>query len=204
MRREFHVRFCEGPRVQFPRATRLVVMCDTAKAVEEAGHRIRGILARLGLELHPEKTRRVDLSRGLQGFDFLGCHLRKRMSGPIWARSRKRVYFLHREPSQRSMKRVRQRVKDIAPNSRRHHDLRVIIGALNLVLRGWGAYFRTGNAANKFGAVDDYVVRRLRTLLVKRKGRNLRPGAVTAWTRDFFEAHGLYRLRGTIRYPEAA
>jgi hypothetical protein len=156
------------------------------------------------LELHPEKTRRVDLSRGLQGFDFLGCHLRKRMSGPIWERSRRRVYFLQREPSQRSMKRVRQRVKEIARNGRRHEDLHTLIGELNPVLRGWGNYFCTGNAARKFLAVDEYVVERLRTLLVKRKGRNLRPGEASAWHRDFFEAHGLHRLRGTIHYPEAA
>lgn len=182
----------------------LVVMCDTAKAVDEAEEKIRAILSRLGLELHPEKTRRVDLSRGLQSFDFLGCTLRKRMSGPIWARSRKRVYFLHREPSQRSMKRVRQRVKDIARNSRQHEDLRVLIGELNPVLIGWGEYFRTGNAARKFLALDDYVVERLRTLLVKRKGRHLQPLESQAWTRSFFEAHGLHRLRGTVRYPEAA
>jgi RNA-directed DNA polymerase len=181
-----------------------VVMCDTAKAVDEAEVRIRAILTRLGLELHPEKTKRVKLSRGLQGFDFLGCHLRKRMSGQIWEKTRRRVYFLHREPSQRSMKRVRQRVKEIAPNRRRHADLRTLIGELNPVLRGWGNYFRTGNAAKKFVALDGYVVERLRTLLVKRKGRNLRPGEATAWRRDFFEAHGLHRLRGTIRYPGAA
>lgn len=181
-----------------------VVMCNTTKQVEEAEQRVRAMLTRLGLELHPEKTRRVDLSRGMQGFDFLGCHLRKRMSGPIWERSRKRVYYLQREPSQRSMKRVRQRVKEIARNSRRHEDTRAIIGELNPVLRGWGAYFCTGNAAKKFLAVDSYVVSRLRTLLVKRKGRNLCPGEPLAWTRDFFESHGLHRLRGTIRYPEAA
>lgn len=181
-----------------------VVMCGSTKECEEAERVIRTILARLGLELHPEKTRRVDLSRGRQGFDFLGCHLRKRMSGPIWERSRKRVYFLQRWPSVRSMNRVRQRVKEIAPNSRQHHDLRALIGELNPMLRGWGEYFRTGNAATKFAAVDNYVVDRLRTLLVKRKGRHLRPGESRAWTRDFFEAHGLHRLRGTIRYPEAA
>jgi len=28
MRREFHVRFCEGAGVRFPRATRLVVLVD--------------------------------------------------------------------------------------------------------------------------------------------------------------------------------
>ena len=38
----------------------------------------------------------------------------------------------------------------------------------------------------------------------KRKGRNLRPGQTGDLDREWFEAHGLYRLRGTIRYPEAA
>jgi group II intron reverse transcriptase/maturase len=84
-----------------------VVMCDTRSACEEAERRVRVILAWLKLELHPEKTRRVDLSWGQQGFDFLGCHLRKRMSGPIWERARTRVYYLQRWPSPRSMKRVR-------------------------------------------------------------------------------------------------
>jgi EmrB/QacA subfamily drug resistance transporter len=35
-------------------------------------------------------------------------------------------------------------------------------------------------------------------------GRNLRPGQWETWTREWFEAHGLYRLRGTIRYPVPA
>ena len=76
-----------------------VVMCDTKAAVEEARQRVSTVLTRLGLELHPEKTRPVDLSRGREGFDFLGCHLHKRMSGPIWERARQRVYYLHRWPS---------------------------------------------------------------------------------------------------------
>src|SRR5690606_18852194 len=53
---------------------RLVVLCRTTKACEEAEARVREILRRLRLELHPEKTRRVELSRGRRGFDFLGCH----------------------------------------------------------------------------------------------------------------------------------
>jgi RNA-directed DNA polymerase len=47
-------------------------------------------------------------------------------------------------------------------------------------------------------------VRRLRGLMVKRYGRNLHAGQSAAWTREWFEAHGLYRLRGTIRYPVPA
>jgi hypothetical protein len=182
----------------------LVVMCDTRTACEQAEQRVGEIFTRLGLELHPDKTRRVDLSQGREGFDFLGCHLHKRMSGPLWERKHRRVYYLQRWPSRRAMCRIRQRVKAGTPRNACHRTLRETIAQLNPVLRGWGAYFRTGNAAIKFGQVDDYVVWRLQRLLVKRHGRNLRPGQALRWTPDFFHALGLYRLRGTIRYPEAA
>jgi RNA-directed DNA polymerase len=181
-----------------------VIMCDTKAACEQAEQRERDILARLELELHPDKTRQVDLSRGREGFDFLGCHLRKRMSGPIWERRHQRVYYLQRWPSQRAMHRVQQRVKALTPRGACHRALRETIAQLNPVLRGWGAYFRTGNAAIKFGQVDDYVYWRLKRLLRKRHGRQLRAGQATRWTSDFFHALGLHRLRGTIRYPEAA
>jgi group II intron reverse transcriptase/maturase len=181
-----------------------VVMCDTKAACEQAEQRVREIFARLGLELHPDKTRRVDLSRGREGFDFLGCHVRKRMSGPLWERAHQRVYYLQRWPSLRAMRRIRQRVKACTPRRVCHRDLRATLAQLNPVLRGWGAYFRTGNAAIKFGQVDDYVAWRLRRLLVKRHGRDLRPGQAAQWTPDFFYTLGLHRLRGTIRYPEAA
>ena len=182
-----------------------VVMCNTRSQIERAEARVERVLAWLGLELHPEKTRRVDLSRGEDGFDFLGCHLRKRMSGPIWERERRRVYFLQREPSARSLKRVRQRVKELTGRERNGvKDVRVIVRTLNPVLRGWGNYFRTGNAAKRFNQVDSYVWRRLKSFLRKRKGRNLKPGDLERWDRDFFRSHGLHRLRGTVCYPEAA
>jgi len=83
-------------------------------------------------------------------------------------------------------------------------DIREVIADLNPLLRGWGNYFRTGNAAIKFTQVDDYVVQRLRSLMVRKRGRDLRAGQAEAWTEDWFNGHGLYRLRGTIRYPRAA
>jgi hypothetical protein len=83
-------------------------------------------------------------------------------------------------------------------------DIREVIAVLNPVLRGWGNYFRTGNAAVKFVQIDRYVWWRLVRLLVKRKGRNLKPGAVTQWTRQWFVELGLHQLMGTIRYPGIA
>ena len=181
-----------------------VVMCRTRKDCEQAEQRIRVILERLGLELHPEKTRRLVLAWGQEGFDFLGCHLRKRLSGLLWETKRKRLYFLQRWPSQRSMQRIRQRVKELTPRSRCHADLRDVIADLNPVLRGWGNYFRTGNAARCFNRIDSYVWRRLHALRVKRKGRNLRAGEANRWTGEYFWNLGLLRLRGEVHYPEQA
>jgi group II intron reverse transcriptase/maturase len=182
-----------------------VVMCRTKAACEEAERRVRLVLARLKLEMHPEKTRKVNLSWGQEGFDFLGCHLHKRLSGRIWERERRRVYFLHRWPSQRSMRRVRHRVHELT-DSRWNgvKDVRDLIARLNPVLRGWGNYFRTGNAADCFTDIDHYVGKRLHRFMVRRKGRNLHAGQAERWNEDFFVGLGLHRLRGTVRYPEAA
>lgn len=180
-----------------------VVMCRTRQQADQALTKITEIMVLLGLRLHPEKTKVVDLREGREGFDFLGWHFHARMSGPLWERGIRR-YYLHRWPSQRSMKRVREKIKSMTGRSSIHRDIRDVIAELNKVLRGWGNYFRTGNAAKKFNRLDWYVVRRLHRLMVQRYGRNLKAGQFEAWTREWFESHGLYRLRGTVRYPGAA
>ncbi|MDQ3114895.1 MAG: group II intron reverse transcriptase/maturase [Actinomycetota bacterium] len=178
-----------------------VIMCNTKKDVDEAERRVKMIFERLRLGLHPDKTKKLDLSGGKQGFDFLGCHLHKRMSGRIWERERKRVYFLQRWPSTASVKRVKQRVKELTPRAACHRDLRGTIAKLNPVVRGWGNYFATGNATSKFNQVDSYVWMRLRKLVRSRKGRQLRAGEMARWTRKAFHDLGVHKLLGTIRYP---
>ena len=180
----------------------LVVMCRSQGAVLEATRRLLAVLGDLGLELNSVKSRVVDLREGREGFDFLGCHLRKRMSGRIWERERRRVFFLHRWPSVASLSRVRQRVRELTGRGWQGvRDVRVLIAMLNPVLRGWGAYFRSGNAAQKFNQLDGFVWRRLVRFMVGRKGRHLRPGEARGWTPEFFYRLGLHRLRGTVRYP---
>lgn len=162
------------------------------------------MLAGLGLELHPGKTRIVDLREGREGFDFLGCHFHARMSGRLWEQKRIVRYYLHRWPSQAAMKRLRGKVRDRTGRSRAGIRIGWVIEDLNPILRGWGNYFRTGNAAIKARHIDRYVVRRLTRLLIKKRGRNLRAGVVAQWTEDWFNERGLYRLRGTVRYPTVA
>lgn len=150
------------------------------------------------------ETRRVDLSCGREGGDFLGCHLRQRMSGPLWERLHRRVYYLQRWPSPCAMRWIRQRGKACTLRAACHRAMRETLAQLNPVLRGWGAHIRTGNAAIKFGQVDDDVAWRLKRLLVKRHARHLRCGQAARWTSDYFHALGTHRLRGPIQYPEAA
>ena len=177
-----------------------VVICRSDAEARAAQQLAGEVLAGLGLELHPEKTKVVDLREGREGFDFLGCHFRARVSGRMLERGVRR-YYLQRWPSQRAMKRVRGKIKAKTGRGRAGQDIREVIAELNPIVRGWGNYFRTGNAAKKFNQIDSYILSRLRGLMIRRYGRNLKAGQTSTWTREWFEAHGLHRLRGTVRYP---
>ncbi len=132
-----------------------VIMTRTAAQAKAALEGAREILVELGLELHPDKTRVVDLREGREGFDFLGCHFRARMSGRLWEQRRVVRYYLHRWPSHAAMKRLREKVRDRTGRNRGGTRIEWVIEDLNPVLRGWGNYFRTGNAADKFTARTD-------------------------------------------------
>src|SRR5712692_9978852 len=186
-------RQCADVGVLVRYADDFVVLCRSREAVEEAERRVRLIFERLKLELHPEKTQRVELSYGKEGFDFLGCHLHKRLSGRLFEKTGRRVHFLQRWPSRRSMKRVRTRIHELTTRKTLGaKDVRGVIGTLNPLLRGWGNYFRTGNAADKFNQLDTYTYWRLKRWMVQRRGRNLRAGQVKTWTPQWFWGLGLH------------
>jgi len=178
-----------------------VILCRSESAAKEALRRIQAELGRLGLELHPEKTRLVDLSLGKEGFDFLGCTFRKKRS----ILRDPRLRFLQRWPSKRAMSRVRTRVHELTDRRRcGGKDVREVIRALNPVLRGWSNYFRTGNAHAKFIQVDHYVHRRVVDWMERRGGQRRAAFRRSDWTLDRLYEMSLYRLRGTVRYPAQA
>ena len=76
MSREVPVRFCERREVRSLPATHLLALCKTEREAESALEALAVILAELGLELKPAKTRIVHLREGGQGVDFLGFHHR--------------------------------------------------------------------------------------------------------------------------------
>jgi len=175
-----------------------VVLCRDRAAATESLRRLGIIMDRLSLRLHPDKTRIVELGLGKQGFVFLGCYLRIVLS------HFKRREYLFRWPSARAMNRIRARIRELTQRRRwaGMKDIRQVVEVLNPVLRGWGEYFRTGNASWKFQQVDRYVNQRLVRLLRQVRGWRRRPFELRDWPPARFASEfGLHRLVGTIRYP---
>ena len=184
-----------------------VIACRTKRQADEALARVKTILETMGLALHPDKTRVVELRVRGDGFDFLGCHLR------IMRSHFKGKTYLFRWPRAKAMTAIRERIRHVTNWRRwmRMRDIRDVIEELNPILRGWGTYFRTGNASRHFQMIDRYATDCLVRLLRRRRchqgrGRNNHPILWhRMWTHKRLVADfGLYKLLGTIRYPGAS
>ena len=123
---------------------------------------VRQMLDRLGLQLHPGKTRIVNAE---EGFDFLGVHFRL---CPLRSKKTNLKQACRIWPSDRSIKRVKQRMKEVV--GRRYNlSLEEMIMELNPVIRGWNAYHKAAKpAAKRLRKVNWFVWERLRIFL-KRK-----------------------------------
>ena len=175
-----------------------VTMCGTESRAREALRRIGLVMDRLGLTLHPAKTRLVDLRRGKESFVFLGCTIRKKRS----IQRNPRCYFVQRWPSPKATKKLRDRVRELTNKRQSGKDVKRIIAELTPVLRGWGNYFRTGNADREFNKMDTFVVKSLRRWQFRRGGQRATKRA--PFTGDQLYGMGLHKLMGTVKYPAQA
>ncbi len=89
--------------------------------------RLRQFLARLRVTVNEDKTRIVDAK---EGFDFLGVHFRKQPTHRDVTR-----WFCYFWPSQRSMQRIRDKVKAAISRDNRP-SLQEKLDRLNPILRG--------------------------------------------------------------------
>lgn len=173
-----------------------VILCSTKDRAETARRGVTKILATLGLQLNPDKTRIVCLIKGRQGLDFLGFHLHKVQS---W-RWRGRWYLL-RWPSRAAMKSLRVRIKALTDPSQVGRQLKDVVADLNPLLRGWEQYFRPGAAYSKaFSHINEYVHLRLATYMSRkhtRKGFGWKGRYDYSWVLTT----GIYRLSGTAGRP---
>ena len=126
------------------------------------------------------------------------CTICKKLSiqrNPRW-------YFTQRWPSPKAMKKLRDRIRELTSIRQSGKDVRQLIVELNPVLRGWGNYFRTGNADREFNRMDHFVIKRLRRWRYRRGDQ--RPTKRPSFTHEQLYAIGLHRLLGTVRYPTQA
>src|ERR1700678_4595208 len=104
MGREFHVRFCEGLGVKFPRATQLIITGTSQILLKyEVQPLVEQFLKERGLELSHEKTRITHIR---DGFDFLGQTIRRYPCGKVLLK-----------PSRRSVKTFLAKIRETIDNS---------------------------------------------------------------------------------------
>ena len=169
-----------------------VVLTTSRSRAEEAKRRIGEVLVGLGLRLHPDKTRVVNLQGGKDGFDFLGFH--HRMTPSRFGTRR----YLSKWPSDRAMASIRAKIRDRTSRHLASRELRHVVAELNVVLRGCGAYFRYGNSNRKFALIDSYVHLRLSKLASVKyatRGRLQATRFNYAWLTEL----GIYRLSGSVK-----
>jgi RNA-directed DNA polymerase len=159
-----------------------VIQCPSRAEAEAALAQVQAWMAQAGLRLHPEKTRIVDATqRG--GFEFLGWHFER---GYQW-------------PREKSQAKLRERIRQLTPRNS-GQSLREIVDRLNQSLKGWRAYFDHG-VHNVYEALDGMIRRRLRQLLLKRRGKRGKPTGRSQqlWPNAYFDQLGLRRLAGGHR-----
>ncbi len=161
----------------------LVVICETQQQAEQALAVLQQWMESKGLQLHPQKTRIVDLHE--EGFDFLGYHFRAGKPG---------LPRIVKWPRKKSMKKLRDNLKPLTKRAN-GRSLEAIIDLLNPKLSGWFEYFKHSNRRT-FEHVDRWVRGRLRAILRKRKGLKGRSRGADhqRWPNTFFHERGLFSL----------
>ena len=143
MRGDVHVRFCEGGGVRFPPATRLLIVCPRHPQQEMSW--LTRLMERLGLTLHPEKTRMVHIRQAWVA--FLGYRIRRRSSGQVAL-----------DIAPKAMLRIRDRLRETT--RRAYLTMKDLIVELNVYIRGAGSYFRLAQPRTLWN-LDRFVLARI-------------------------------------------
>jgi hypothetical protein len=143
------------------------------------------VIDRLGLALHPQKTRVVDARK--EPFDFLGHRFAVQPSKRSGAM--KTYYY----PTPKAMSAVKMKIRE-AVRGRQHWDLPVLIKEkINPLLVGWGHYFKTGNSRKHFLSIANYSVWTL-CIMLRKKHKKRTKGWRDHPPSWFYDYHGLFKL----------
>jgi RNA-directed DNA polymerase len=159
-----------------------VVLCRSREEAATALEEVQRWVTENGLRLSPAKTHLGDCRQPGKGFEFLGYRFE---AGRRWVRKK-------------SLDRLKDKIRAKTGRTR-GNSLQRIVADLNRTLRAWFEYFKHANRYT-FTALDGFIRRRLRALLIKQKkkrsefGRSL--SASRLWPNAFFAQVGLLDLYG--------
>ena len=136
----------------------VIMVCGAKAHADALWEEVTAVLAPLGLRLSESKTRVCHID---EGFDFLGFRIQRHLKKGT---TKKHVYTY---PSKKALLSVTAKVRALT-NRSRHLTLEDLLRQLNLVLRGWCAYFRHGVSKATFGYLDAFAWHRVTTWLRKR------------------------------------
>ena len=151
------------------------------------------IESRLGLTINQEKTSVVDVDRTGTRLDFLGYSFRYERSYLGSGR------FLNRFPSKQTMAKAREKIRSLTPRSYNHFPIEDVVRQLNVYLRGWSSYFRTGYPYVPFRQLDDFVRTRMVLHLKRRSQRSFQPPGGMNWSEVVYRHLGVQSLASLVR-----
>jgi RNA-directed DNA polymerase len=133
-------------------------------------HWIENLLeGRFRLTINREKTRIVKLHEPGQSLNFLGFALR--YDRDLFGRDHR---YLNVFPSNKSMARAHDKVRELTGPKRCFVSIRQVIGDLNRWTKGWSGYFRYGYPSHGFRNLNNFMLFRLTRHLQRRSQRAYR------------------------------
>lgn len=125
---------------------------------------------RMGLTVNREKTRLLDLDAERSSLVFLGYEFRK-VRDRLFGTGRR---YLHYGPSPKSVRRVCREVHELTHSRNVLLPVETVVGRVNRLLKGWGAFYSVGYPSRAFRKVNHYALRRMARFLNRKSQRRYR------------------------------
>ena len=159
-----------------------VILCRGT--AEQARTAMEAMMGKLKLTVNQQKTRICRVPE--ESFDFLGYTLGRSH------RVKTGEAYIGTKPSKKRVARLCEKISQMTQRKWCWKETEALVGELNLVVKGWGNYFRLGSVSKAYRAVDGHTRHRLRQWLCHKH-------KVQGQGRKRFKDEYLYQKLGLFR-----
>ena len=153
--------------------------------------KVEGILeGRMGLTVNREKTKVLDFREPHTTLTFLGYDFRM-VRDRLFGTGKRYLTF---GPSKKSMKGIREKIHAITHARNGLLTVEKVVGRLNKLTKGWGAFYSVGYPSKAFHAVNGYALRRMARFLNRKSQRRYRLKFADTYYGEL-NHYGMYWLR---------